>query len=89
MDVDQNKGVIGAAIESPIDRESIAIPTVAITGEFSRMQPYFAQRICAANRQNITKRELGPTQAGLTIAQQSRINREPIANFIGSFRKLI
>ena len=32
-----------------------------------------------------TWREPGPTQAGLTIAEQSRINREPIADFIDIF----
>ena len=32
-----------------------------------------------------TWREPGPTQAGLTIAEQSRINREPIADFIVIF----
>ena len=29
--------------------------------------------------------EPGPTQAGLTIAEQSRINREPISDFIDLF----
>ena len=32
-----------------------------------------------------TWREPGPTQAGLAIAGQSRINREPIADFIDMF----
>jgi len=32
-----------------------------------------------------TWREPGPSQAGLTIAEQWRINREPIADFIDIF----
>ena len=35
-----------------------------------------------------TWREPGPAQAGFTIAEQSRINREPIADFIDTFGKL-
>ena len=35
-----------------------------------------------------TLREPGLTQAGLTIAEQSRINREPITDFIDIFWKL-
>ena len=32
-------------LQSPINRESIAIPTVSIAGECSRMQHYCTQRI--------------------------------------------
>ena len=58
----------------------------------------YATLFCAENRQNIatacysyisqyfeTWREPGTTQAALTIAEQSRINREPIADFIDIF----
>ena len=56
----------------------------------------YATLFCAKNRRNIcyisqyleTWREPGPTQAGLTIAAQSRINREPIADFVDTFLKI-
>ena len=68
---------------------------MSIAGGFGRMRHYFAQRIVKTllhitvlRRYLETWREPGPTQAGLTIAQQSRINREPIADFIDIFWKL-
>ena len=59
------------------------------------MQHYFAQRIVKTllhitdilrlSQYLKTWREPGPTQAGLAIAGQSRINREPIADFIDMY----
>ena len=62
---------------------------MSIAGGFCRMRHYFAQIIvkniaiytCYTYHSIETWREPGPTQAGLTIAEQSRINREPIADF--------
>ena len=43
---------------------------------------------CCISQYLETWREPGTTQAGLTIAEQSRINREPIADFIDIVCKL-
>ena len=46
----------------------------------------FAPRLPRDIKVNVeTWREPGPAQAGLTIAGQSRINRDPIADFIDIF----
>ena len=61
---------------------------MSIAGECSRMRHYFAQRIVETSQYLETWREPGPTQAGLTIAAQSRINREPIADFVDMFLRI-
>ena len=92
LSVDQNKG-----ISSSYNRRSTAstaIPTVSIAERFCRIRHYFAQRIvetllrCYISQYLETWREPGPTQLGLTIADQSRINREPIAVFHRHFLKI-
>jgi len=64
--------------------ESTATPTVSIAGGFRHIRRDFAQRSvkhCRISQYLETWREPGPTQ----WVSQSRINREPIADFIDIF----
>ena len=82
--VDQNKGIWGS-----YNRRSTANQSRSQhAGEFSRMHTILrrgSSKHCYILQYLETWREPGPTQAGLTIAEQSRINREPIADFIDIF----
>ena len=91
MGVDQNKGIWGSynrrsTTNQPRSqrcqsREGSVVCNIILRRESSKH--------CYISQYLKTWREPGPTQAGLAIAGQSRINREPIADFIDMFWKLI
>ena len=90
MGVDQNKGIWGSynrrstANQSRSQRcqsrESALVCNTIVRRESSKH--------CYISQYLETWREPGPTQAGLTIAAQSRINREPIADFVDIFLRI-
>ena len=80
MGVDQNRlsGSATIADQPRINRDPNGVNRGRILS--------YATLFCAENYIYLeTWREPGLTQAGLTIAEQSRINREPITDFIDIF----
>ena len=84
MDVDQNKGIWGSynrrsTANQPRSQRCQSREGSVVSDTILRREP---SKHCYISQYLETWREPGPTQAGLTIAGQSRINREPIADFI-------
>ena len=82
--VDQNKGIWGSynhrsTTNQPRSQRCQSWEGSVICDIILRRE---SSKHCYISKYLETWREPGPTQAGLTIAGQSRINREPIADFI-------
>ena len=84
MGVRQNKGISGSynrpsTANQPRSQRCQSREGSVVCDAILRRE---SSKHCCISQYLETWREPGPTQAGLTIAEQSRINREPIADFI-------
>ena len=90
MGVGQNKGISGSynrpsTANQPRSQRCQSREGSVVCDAILRRE---SSKHCCISQYLETWREPGTTQAGLTIAEQSRINREPIADFIDIVCKL-